>query len=205
MLRFKVGSCRVCISGSFFALITFILLVSESEIVLISLFSSLLHEAGHIFAMRMLGHRIKCLTFTAVGIRLDKNESTAASYTDELAVSLAGVAVNMLLFLLFSAAYSYSGAELARNIAVVNLIVGMFNLLPVEALDGARALYYILLRRFSPERADKVIIYTSLVTVFLLIFSAFFLFNLSGANLSLVIAIAYLMFILLNHIIQLKK
>lgn len=205
MLRFKVGTCRVCISGSFFALITFILLVSESEIVLISLFSSFLHEAGHILAMWMLGYGIKRLTFTAVGIRLDKRENTAASYTDEIIVSIAGVAVNMLLCLLFFLIYGYTGTIFTRNVAVVNLFVGMFNLLPVEALDGARTLYYVLLKRLTPERADRVIIYTSLITVFLMVISAFYLFYLSGANLSLVIAIAYLMFILLNHIIQLKK
>ncbi|MBR2315285.1 MAG: hypothetical protein IKA56_01445 [Clostridia bacterium] len=156
-------------------------------------------------AMLILGYDIKRLTFTAVGIRLDKRENTAASYTDEIIVSIAGVAVNMLLCLLFFLIYGYTGIILARNIAVVNLLVGMFNLLPVEALDGARALYYVLLKRLTPERADRVIIYTSLITVFLMVISAFYLFYLSGANLSLVIAIAYLMFILLNHIIQLKK
>lgn len=205
MLKFRIGNCRVCISGSFFALITFILLVSDSEIVLISLFSSFLHEAGHIFAMWVLGYGIKQLTFTAVGIRLDKDESTTASYTEEIIVSIAGVAVNALLCLLFFSVYVYTGIVFARNIAIVNLLVGIFNLLPVESLDGARTLYYILLKRMTPERADRVILCSSLVTVLLLISSVFFLFRMNGGNLSFVIATVYMMFILINHIIELKK
>ncbi len=197
MLRFKIGDCTVSVSASFFMLVTFILIISDSEIALISLFSSFLHESGHIIAMCLSGDEIRSLSFSATGIRLDKDMEKAVSYNSEILISLAGVGVNALISLIFYFCYLYTGELLFRNISLVNLLMGLFNLLPTEALDGARALYYSLLKYTSQEKADKTVVCTSVMTVIFLIIVAIILGLYGGTNFSLIIVIIYLMFLLL--------
>lgn len=205
MLRFRIGDCQVCISASFFVLITFVLIISDGEIVIISLLSAFLHELGHITAMRMLGDKIRLLSFSATGIRLDKDREKTVSYGSEIVISLAGVAVNFFLCLSFVLIYIMTQDILFRNISLINLLVGIFNLMPVEALDGARALYYCLLKKISEEKANRIIIIVSIITVIVMMICAVAITLYSRTNLSLIIVIIYLLILLINHIIELKK
>ena len=74
----------------------------------------------------------------------------------EALVGVAGVATNILLALLFAlvtrVAFGYGAtlfATLASEIVLVNLSLGLFNLVPIPPLDGFTVLRGILPARFS--------------------------------------------------------
>lgn len=205
MLKFKIGECSVCISGSFFALVTFILLLNDSTIALISLLSALSHEIGHILVMIFLGGRIKSLVFSATGIRLEKSDETSFSYEGEIILSLAGIAVNGVLSVLFAVLYRFYGNTVLRDIALVNMLVGGFNLLPIETLDGERAFHCLLLKNISREMADKISFAVSVATIISLIAVGAVISFYAKTNYSLIIVTLYLIILLINHIIELKK
>ncbi len=113
-------------------------------LVLCLLLSVLLHELGHALTARRFGIGVRGITLELLGgyTELDRD---APSPRVELLVSLAGPAVSLVLGVLaaFGAAILPARTlleELAFQLALSNLVVAAFNVLPGLPLDGGRAL-----------------------------------------------------------------
>lgn len=103
------------------------------------------HELGHILLLCLFGIPIYSLRF---GLGEAQLHTPPMSYSRELAVSLAGPAMNLILFLLFAAA--------KPMLAFVNLILLCYNLLPFYPLDGGRILRALLRLLLPLGAADWV-------------------------------------------------
>lgn len=205
MLKFNVCGCKVCVSGSFFSVICLVLLFSNDRTTIISLFSAFLHESGHIAAMIIMKEKIKKISFTAVGIYLEKSESDNSFYEKEAVISLSGIFVNAVLCFVSFLSYRFTCMQIFKDVLLINLIIGMFNLLPVRFLDGGRAAYYLMMKYFSEEKTEKISMIVSAVIVAFLVLLNIGLFYVEKINFSLIIVTVYLIFLLLNHIFELKK
>lgn len=133
----------------FCALMALSLLAGAGEVLPLALASALCHELGHLAALRLAGARVERLRLTAFGAEI-RADTRRLSYPREIACTLAGPAVNLLLALGF--------ARLGGNYvaAGANLLLGGFNLLPVPALDGGRALHLLVSWLLDPMAADRV-------------------------------------------------
>jgi Zn-dependent protease len=107
------------------------------------LLSVLLHELGHAITARRLGIGVRGITLEILGgyTEMDRDAPTPRA---ELMISLAGPAVSLALGLTaaIGAAVLPDGAvrQIAFLVALSNLIVAVFNVLPGLPLDGGRAL-----------------------------------------------------------------
>ncbi|TMM31743.1 MAG: peptidase M50 [Actinobacteria bacterium] len=113
-------------------------------LVLSLLVSVLLHELGHALTARRFGIGVRGITLELLGgyTELDRD---APSPAVELLVSLAGPAVSLVLGAVAAAAAAVLPdrtllEELAFQLALSNLVVAAFNVLPGLPLDGGRAL-----------------------------------------------------------------
>ncbi|MEO0958605.1 MAG: M50 family metallopeptidase [Pseudomonadota bacterium] len=108
--------------------------------------SILLHEFGHAVAAHAVGIRTREVTLHLLGghARLERMPKGAR---EELIIALAGPAVNVaiavvLLTLRFTGALP--PGSMANELAVLNLALALFNMLPLFPLDGGRALRAVL-------------------------------------------------------------
>jgi Zn-dependent protease/CBS domain-containing protein len=127
-----------------------------------ALFASVfLHELGHALVSRRYGIRtLEIVMFPIGGIaRLEKNPGIR----EEFWIAIAGPAVNFVLagalfaYLSFTAQWvpianiaEPTDFNMLQRIAVGNLVLGLFNLLPALPMDGGRILRS-LLARYRPE------------------------------------------------------
>lgn len=111
--------------------------------------SALCHELGHLGALRLAGARVERVRLSAFGAEIWA-DTRYLPYGRELACTLAGPAVNLVLA--FVCARITGGYVLAG----ANLLLGVFNLLPVPSLDGGRALYLLVSWLSDPMLADQV-------------------------------------------------
>ena len=110
-----------------------------------------LHEAGHWWAIRLLGGGVKLIRLSAVGAEMVLGRSL--SYCREAAAAGAGPAVNLA-----AAALSCRlGTQEGNLFAGVNLALGCFNLLPAGALDGGRICRCLAALWLGPERSDRLL------------------------------------------------
>jgi len=73
------------------------------------------------------------------------------SYARELAVTLAGPAVNLLAAPLLAAIAARCAWPLGYLLAGAHVLLGVYNLLPIPPLDGAQALYLLVAWRWGPS------------------------------------------------------
>ena len=116
--------------------------------------SLLAHELGHALVARRAGLRVRGITLWLLG-GVAQLEDEPASPRDELRVAIVGPAISLALAGVFgvaAAALSVVGAPallvvVAAWLALGNVALGVFNLLPAAPLDGGRVLRGLLWRR----------------------------------------------------------
>ncbi|MGE5722782.1 MAG: site-2 protease family protein [Sphingomonadales bacterium] len=126
----------------------------------------LAHEFGHILTARRFGVRTPDVTLLPIGgvARLERIPEQPAQ---ELAVSLAGPVVNLVIAGLLVAAVGMPAFEkglsatleasaILPRLAIANLILAVFNLLPAFPMDGGRALRALLATRLERTRATRL-------------------------------------------------
>ena len=144
------------VSASFWLLMLAAAIVSPAQVVVSVLLAAALHECGHLAMLRLFRVPVEGLRLTALGAELYAKGTRRLSYGRELLVTLAGPAANLLCALL--------AALLARNtqqglfcvFAGANVILCAYNLLPIQPLDGGRALYLAAAFFFGPMVGDAV-------------------------------------------------
>jgi stage IV sporulation protein FB len=143
----------------------------EGVVFIVLVFACVLaHEFGHILAARRYGIRTPEVTLSPIG-GVASLERIPERPREELVVALAGPAVNVViaaaLFLVLAAIGTSADAEqmariedprmgLVTRLAVANLFLVLFNLLPAFPMDGGRVLRALLAMRRPHAEATRI-------------------------------------------------
>lgn len=190
-MRFKIGHTRISVSFLFFAMLTMLFAIDERGVALITMISSAIHECGHISSLILLGGCPDEINFGIFGIRIQQNKCMLSDVC-QIIVVLFGPLVNLALFAVLLAVYGAFGTQILLTAAAVNLVVGIFNLIPIFPLDGGRLLFMVLSLILSDRAVCIIMRLICVVLLFaLLIFGVFLLVKTEG-NVSLLATGAYL-------------
>ncbi len=189
MLERTVGGITFRLSLLFPAAVIALMSWDDSNLVLLCLLASLLHEAGHALAMLIVHDRPRCVTMGIFGIRVERDRGCYLSYGAAAVVSLAGPLVNVFCFTLFWRL----GQPTA---AVIHAGLALFNLLPVSSLDGGEALYALLCLRMTEDKASRVMCVVSVLVIFPLAVVGFWLLLSDTHNFTLLVMSGYLLLLL---------
>lgn len=121
--------------------------------------SVLIHELGHaLYALRVGGH-VEEITLLMIG-GVSRITEPPTQTRQEAVMALLGPLTSLvlggslyLLFMLFGRHTSFSFRFAWLDIAGLNLLLGVFNLLPAFPMDGGRVLRALLVRRLGILRA----------------------------------------------------
>ncbi|TPG76570.1 stage IV sporulation protein FB [Brevibacillus laterosporus] len=106
----------------------------------------LIHELGHIAAARELGWEVKEIQLLPFGGVAIMEEAPTADAIDEIVVALAGPFMNIVM-IFFSLLFWWLGIwseSWATFFMKSNMMIALFNLLPMWPLDGGRIVQAIL-------------------------------------------------------------
>ncbi len=118
------------------------------------LLAALCHELGHYGALRLCGGRLEGVSVSAFGAQMRIRDRQRLSYGREALCVLAGPLVNGTLSWLLGLAGAYR--DTLYVFAGAQLVLCVFNLLPLSALDGGRLLWIGAACLTDPFLADKV-------------------------------------------------
>ena len=130
--------------------------------VLLAFGSVLLHELGHALTARRLGVPIAGIELNFFG-GAAKMTRLPRSPRDEIVIAAAGPAVSLALGALGLGVGMLTGWSFALLIGTINVVLGVFNLLPALPMDGGRILRAALARRRGFARATSAAVSVSRV------------------------------------------
>jgi Zn-dependent protease/CBS domain-containing protein len=122
--------------------------------------SVLLHEFGHSLTARRYGYGIKSITLWLFG-GVAQFEENPDDWRAELVISIAGPAVSVLLGVLFggvaiAVTLPDTVAFVVGYLALMNVVLAVFNMLPGFPMDGGRVLRALLASTYSYPKATKI-------------------------------------------------
>ena len=170
---FSIFGIPVELHISFLILIIFIYLIALLNVipyvnlltaVLITLIFAtvVIHELSHCYVAKRYGIKIKRIVLLPIG-GISEMEEIPDDPSEELRIALAGPLSNLVIAVLFYFILILSKNYLSIVLAgalyyfiIVNLLLGLFNLLPAFPMDGGRILRAFLAERMSLIRATRI-------------------------------------------------
>ena len=176
IVTFRLFGIPVRLHFTFILLLVFLLFIGVggrqsgwmTVVYVLALFASvLLHEIGHTLVARRYGIRtLEIVMFPIGGI---SRPERAPKVREELWVAMAGPLVNLLIaaglliwvgieqgFVSLAQLREPTNANLAERIALGNLLLFVFNLLPAYPMDGGRILRSFLALRLPEQEATRI-------------------------------------------------
>ena len=164
---------------------------------LILILSALIHELGHIFAMKRLGHIPRRIDVLPMGALIVCPEGIC--YKQDMLIALSGPLVSLLTGVFFLAVYFVFNNTYLLFCGLSNLVLCLFNMLPIKKLDGGKALYcYLLWRRKDEIKTQRFCLWVSVwVVIFFVIFTIAFYFKVNQN-----FGVGILLAVLISQILQ---
>ena len=189
---FNVLGVKVEITFWFVAFITFIISLNAPSNVLATVFSSLLHEMGHLLVMTSVGNKPQKVRFEITGMNIIRQPNLKISTKNEVLIALGGPFINFICFLISVIILCIVNNENILTFGCINLILMLFNLLPINRLDGGMALYYMLIQKYDDVVCSKILRATSMIFITLIYAWGIYVFISSRYNISLIIIAIFL-------------
>lgn len=149
----------------------------------IILFSALMHEFGHLLALKILKYRVRRIDILPMGALIEVPEGII--YRDEAIIAVSGPLTSIILSLVCTVLFLITKDVYALFGAAMNALLGLFNMLPARKLDGGKALCCLLLHK--NKKAERICSAASIASKAVFLFIAVLCFLLCDYNLGVAI------------------
>lgn len=192
-IKIEFRGCLVIVSFPFMVLFTLLLLFDDNSTVCWSLLAALFHECGHVFAMIFNKNNPSQICFRAFSVDIIDINKTQRDYNTEVFILFSGPLANLIVASVLLSFYRIFCCRFLRVFATANLFLAVFNLLPIESLDGGQIVSNILLRKFQVRTAEKIAFVLSILTLLPIAILGFYVLLQSKYNFSLLFFSCYLL------------
>ena len=188
----KLKQLRFVIHPLFIMLSIYLILSGYGYYFFNTLLVVILHEYAHYFVAKCLGYKLNKVCLLPYGAQLNLSK-TILNDNDEILIALAGPAINLVFAILGTALWwifpqTYIFTSTFVNI---NLVIAIFNLLPIIPLDGSRVVLALLSKSEKRKQGYKILNFFNVALSILLficfIISAFYQINITLGILSIFI------------------
>lgn len=199
---------QIKINLKIFIFIIIFCLTRQIEIYGILMLFAFFHELGHLFTGVILGFKPQALSINPVGLSIsfrikadDYNEKVKKGNMlalKQLIIALGGPAINFLIVILFML-FDLEFLNISREFVIYsNILIGLFNLIPIYPLDGGRILKNILHIIDGLKNSYTYINIVSNISIIILtVFSSIIIMYLK--NISVLFIIGYLWYLVISE------
>lgn len=185
---------QISINIEIFLFIIIFIISKQINIYAIFIISTLLHEISHAITGMFLGLKLRKFCIMPFGFKITFEETGTykTNTKKQFIIAISGPIVNiciMILAIIFN---------LHSSIIYANLIIAIFNLIPIYPLDGGRILKSILKTKCNFNKVNYIVNKTSNITIIVLTALTSILI-LYVKNIAIVLVLAYLWYMVIKE------
>ncbi len=153
-----------------FLFLLLFLITSQFEIYIIVMIFAIIHELGHLLAGVILKFKVEEIKLTPMGVRLQfkienreynkKVKKGNLLNVKKAIIAIAGPITNLVilivLIILKNIGLNFTNTYIYQIIIYSNLLIAIFNLLPIYPMDGGRVINEILKIMVGNKKAYKI-------------------------------------------------
>ena len=161
---------KIKVDLKIFLIIILYILTKNIKVFAISFIFILLHELGHAITGIILGLKIKKININVFGLSIEFENYGKERLNNNIIIDMAGPSINIITFII---AVIFKNEE----IAYINILLAIINLLPIYPLDGGRIVKNLLLKSHNYKQVvgytekiskDTLIIITAISSIVIL-------------------------------------
>lgn len=156
--------------------------------IFISFLWIILHEFAHILVANNFGCRFNSFNISISGVKAELIDIDELTEKKKLILYLAGPFSNFFMSVVACFFYSFFKWNFIESSIIINIYLGVFNLLPAYPLDGARVCEILLSRKFLYKKSKSITEIASFVISGVLILIFIIMLLLHKVNISLFLA-----------------
>ena len=149
---------RIRIDLKIFVFLIIFYLTNQLKTYLMIMFFCIIHEVGHIIVALLFKMKLQKIEVTPFGANASFYEKFSNNKSKEILVALAGPLTSLVLVFLCT----------TQEAVYSNILIMLFNLIPIYPLDGGRILFGILYILLGEEKSQNLINKISYTTVIIL-------------------------------------
>lgn len=155
-MTFELFGCEIYISVPFAAFVALLFLTDKTGMMSVTASALVIHELGHIAAMKLLGSMPERIELKPAVVHIVKPKDLM-SYKKEIAVLAAGPLAGAAAAALSAALYFFAGqSDILLGLCTSNIALTLFNMLPISELDGGKILEYVLSMKLCAGSAKRI-------------------------------------------------
>ena len=169
---------QVKIDLKIFVVALIFLITKQLGLYLIFMIFAIIHEFGHLLVGIILGFKPKKIELLPTGVCAnfyinleDYNKKVKKAnrlVVKKIIITIAGPVTNFIFALIFSILKIKYGNISTEILVYSNIIIGLFNLIPIYPLDGGRIVKYILHLKSGLKNSYKLINCVSNISIIVL-------------------------------------
>lgn len=133
----------------------FIFFDSENKL-LLTVFSMLIHEMGHISALLYKNIPIQKIIIGMTGANIVYGNDRLTSYADDIFIAVMGSVFNFIAVVISLFVENIFSLDMSFFIGI-NAVLGAFNMAPIIPLDGGRAMLGIISLKAGLSEAEEIL------------------------------------------------
>lgn len=133
----------------------FIFFDSENKL-LLTVFSMLIHEMGHISALLYKNIPIQKIIIGMTGANIVYGNDRLTSYADDIFIAVMGSVFNFIAVVFSLFVENIFSLDMSFFIGI-NAVLGAFNMAPIIPLDGGRAMLGIISLKAGLSEAEEIL------------------------------------------------
>lgn len=189
-MKFRFFGTEIYISFLFCAVVCFMLVIDRTGLVIPTLFAVFIHESGHLLAMWAADCQPRAIRLIPSSVQIVRGFSPKRC--GEVAITVCGPAANLVIFGVLIANYYIFNSEQSLIFSLLNLVIAVFNLLPVSGLDGGALLTAAIARFTDIYKAERIVRIITAIFAFVAFLLGVYLWVSGTVNISVFIVAMYL-------------